>query len=416
MTWDPGARPAWVQHAIDGEGGPLYAISRQPLVVGDLLAEAELTTGLSDWGPDDFREPLDVFIAAIEAEANLHPAGRLRLRGEVIHALENRLRHYRHLAEYPAVFDERIVAPIIVTGSPRAGTSMMHELLALLPNMRAPVTWEYWWPTPFANHHGGRDPRIELANADVRLLAELSVSMDGIHTYGGLQLREDPSAMLPAFRADPLWTYSRVPSYDRWIQANGLRPGYEYHRQVLQILQHQARDGRTWVIKAPSHLGYLELMLELYPDARIVVCHRDPMAMISSVTSLIATLRWSSAEGVDFQEVARESMDQFGRNLDAVLDLRKRGVLTDDRCIDVTFDQFTGDQAGTVKRIAERFGIPFNAATEQALADHLAAKPRGRHGGHAHDVDALGMDIAAERARFAEYMTYFHVRPEEAGD
>jgi hypothetical protein len=168
------------------------------------------------------------------------------------------------------------------------------------------------------------------------------------------------------------------------------------------------------VIKAPSHLGYLELLLELYPDARLVVCHRDPMAMISSVTSLIATLRWGHAENIDYRAQARESLDQFGRNLDAVLDLRRRGVLTDDRCIDITFDRFTGDQVGTVREIAGWLGVPFTDATEQALVDHLAAKPRGRHGGHDHKVEALGLDIEAERARFADYMAYFSVRPESA--
>jgi Sulfotransferase family len=168
------------------------------------------------------------------------------------------------------------------------------------------------------------------------------------------------------------------------------------------------------VLKAPSHLAHLPLVLDMYPDARIVVCHRDPLAMISSVTSLTATLRWGHAATVDFHALARENMDQFGRNLDAVLSQRLSGLLTDDQVVDVRFDDFARDQAGAVRRIAEHFGIPSGADIETAVRDHLAPKPAARSGGHQHSVDDLGIDIAAERERFRPYMDHFEIPHEVA--
>jgi Sulfotransferase family len=415
VTWDPGPRPAWVQHAIDGQVGPALEYARRPLVAEELIAEAELRTGLDDFGPDDFRMPLDVFIDAIETEARLHVAGRARVREDLLHGLSNRLRMYAYLDREPSVREEPITAPVIVTGSPRAGTSIMHELIALLPGTRAPLSWEYFWPTPLPRGaRGSFDPRIPLANEDLRLSAALAPQFDGIHEQGALVLREDGAAMVPSFRADRLWAHFPVPSYLAWLLQQSQQPAYEYHRMVLRVLQRAGDPTRTWVCKAPGHLPYLELILELYPDARIVVCHRDPLAMISSVTSLLGTLRWAHSEHVDYQGLARENMDQFGRNLDAVLDLRRRGVLTDNRCVDVRFDEFVADQAGTVSRIADHFGLPFTDDTATALKAHLDAKPRGRHGGHAHSVDDLGLDVATERRRFADYMDYFAIRPEEA--
>ena len=419
MGWQPGERPRWVQHAIDGEGGPVYALAMQPLIVDELLAEARIRAGIDDgpgiWGTDDFLEPLAIFVRSIEDEADLHIVGRWRVREVILRALENRLRIQAYATTDPGVTSEPIVAPIIVTGSPRAGTSVMHELLALLPETRAPLAWEYWWPAPPTRPalDGGEidDPRIPLADRDVRLSAALNPSFDGMHTQGARVPREDPSAMLMSFRSDVLAAHYPTPSYARWLATCDMRPAYEYHRLVLQLLQRH-HPARTWVVKAPGHLAHLPLVLELYPDARVVVCHRDPMAMISSVTSLTATLRWGHAASVDFHALARENMDQFGRNLDAVLTQRLNGVLTDRQVVDVRFDEFVTDQAATVRMIAEHFGLPSGHDIEAAVRAHLAPKPAAKSGGHPHSIDDLGIDIAAESERFRPYMQHFGITSE----
>jgi hypothetical protein len=412
MTWDPGPRPAWVQHAIDGEGGPVYELAATPLVVDELLAEARVRAGLDDYGGADFLEPLDVFVRSVEEEAGLHVVGRWRVREVLLRSLENRLRITAYVASDPGVLDEPIVAPVVVTGSPRAGTSIMHELLALLPGMRAPLAWEYWWPAPPADPADDDDPRIPLANRDVRLSASLAPAFDGMHEQGARVPREDPSAMLISFRSDVLAAHYPTPSYGAWLARCDMRPAYEMHRLVLQILQRRHRDGRTWVVKAPGHLASLDLVLELHPEARIVICHRDPLAMISSVTSLTATLRWAHAATVDYRALAAENMATFGRNLGRMLEVRRRGVLDDDNCVDVRFGDFVEDQAGTVAAIAARFGLPFDDTLGAAVSAHLEAKPQGRHGGHAHSFDDLGLDAAAERQRFAEYQERFAIRSE----
>lgn len=412
MSWDPGPRPPWVQHAIDGEGGPVYELAARPLVVEDLLGEARLRAGLDDFGGDDFLEPLGVFVRSVEEEAGLHVVGRWRVREVLLRALENRLRIGAYVARDPGVRDEVIAAPIVVTGSPRAGTSIMHELLALLPGARAPLAWEYWWPAPPSDPADDDDPRIRLADRDVRLSASLAPAFDGMHEQGARVPREDPSAMLMTFRSDVLATHYPTPSFGAWLATCDMRPAYEYHRLVLQILQRRHARKNRWVVKAPGHLAHLERVLDLYPDARIVVCHRDPLAMISSVTSLTATLRWAHASSVDYQALARENMAQFGRNLGAVLDLRERGVLTDDRVFDARFDEFVADQAGTVAAVAARFGIPFGDDVRAAVAAHLEAKPQGRHGGHSHSFDDLGLDAVLERQRFAAYQRSFAIPSE----
>src|SRR6476661_7224374 len=165
MVWDPGSRPAWVQHAIDGEGGPVYEAATQPFDLDQLLAEAQARAGLDDFGGDTFVEPLTVLTGSLDREADLHLVGRWRVREVMLRALENRLRITEAVRRDPGIRDEPIARPLVVCGSPRAGTSILHQLLALAPGARAPLAWEFWCPAPPPEPRTySADARIPLAN------------------------------------------------------------------------------------------------------------------------------------------------------------------------------------------------------------------------------------------------------------
>src|SRR5439155_3324917 len=82
---------------------------------------------------------------------------------------------------------------------------------------------------------------------------------------------------------------TNVPAYGRWLYAVDQRSAYEYHRLVLQVLQSGGVRGR-WTLKSPHHAIALEALTSVYPDARLVLLHRDPVVLCASVCSLITTL------------------------------------------------------------------------------------------------------------------------------
>jgi hypothetical protein len=412
MEWDPGERPAWVRHAIDGEGGPEYALAAERFDAAQLVAEATLRAGTDDLGGTSYAEPLEVLIRSIEDEADLHIVGRWRVREVILRYLESRARVARCVAEDPSVERRPVLAPLVVTGSPRAGTSIMHELLALDPDHRAPMAWEYWSPAPSPDPATWEDdPRIPLAGRDVRMTAALAPAFDGMHEQGARIPREDASAMGLDLRTDVLGAHYPVESYRKYLAADDMRSAYAWHRRILQVLQHRF-EPLTWVVKWPGHVNHVPVMLETYPNARLVVCHRDPLAMVSSVTSLTATLRWAHARSVDYEAVAREQADMFAAQCDRLLEARRSGAIDESRVVDVRFEEFVADQVGTVRAVHEQLGLDFGPEIQARVTAHLDAKPRGRHGGHEHSVEALGLDPDELRARFAEYQDYFGVRSE----
>jgi hypothetical protein len=288
----------------------------------------------------------------------------------------------------------------------------MHELLAQDSRHRAPMAWEYWSPAPPPETAtADTDPRIALAGRDVRMTAALAPSFDGMHEQGARIPREDSSAMGLDLRSDVLWAHYPVDSYRKLLAADDMRTAYAWHRRVLQLLQARF-EPRTWVVKWPGHVNHIPVLLETYPDARLVVCHRDPLAMISSVTSLTATLRWAHANSVDFEAIAREQVETFAGQCDRLVEARRTGAIDEARVVDVRFEDFVADQAGTVRGVYEHFGLDWSPEVETAVREHLAAKPRGRHGGHEHSFEALGLDADELRARFAAYQELFGVRSE----
>ncbi len=412
MPWDPGPRPPWVAHALAGEGGPLYEAGARRFEPADLLAEAALRAGTDDWGDDSHEEPLAVLAESLERETDLHLVGRWRAREVLLRYLENRLRIVAACTDDPTITDEAIAPPIAVAGSPRAGTSIMHQLLACDPGFRAPMAWEYWAPAPpprAATYDD--DARIPLADRDVRLSAAMAPAFDGMHEQGARVPREDGSAMGVDMRSDLPGAHYGVPSFREYLEADDLRSAYAWHRRVLQVLQHDF-EPVPWLFKWPSHADHVTVLRETYPGARLVVCHRDPLAMLSSLTSLTATLRWAHATSVDFAAIAREQADVMARRCDRMLAEDRRAAADHALVVHVRFDEFMADQPGTVATIYDHFGLAWTSEHERRVREHLAAKPRGRHGGHEHHVGELGLDIAELRERFRPYQEHFGLADE----
>ena len=89
-----------------------------------------------------------------------------------------------------------------------------------------------------------------------------------------------------------------------WMQASHL-PAYRFHRRFLQHLQHQAPGGR-WVVKCPDHLFALDAIRTVYPDARLVFVHRDPVKVLLSVAKLTEVLRRPFTRRLDPREIGRQ--------------------------------------------------------------------------------------------------------------
>jgi hypothetical protein len=371
------------------------------------------------FGDGGFVEPLDVFIDAVEHEAALTTLGRWMTRRFLLRLLVGRLQLDRYVAADPGVVDEEIRAPIFIAGAPRTGTTILHGLMVQDTRLRAPLGWELLRPVPPPRAVGEEDGRADLAEAELRMLARVDPAMDAIHEYGARQPKECLSALSFELRSEELTARYHVPSYVAWFQKCDMRPAYERHKLVLQVLQRRTGAAR-WVLKSPAHLHQLPSLLAVYPDARLAFTHRDPLVVLASVSSLVANLRWVHSDHVDLAEVGRYHLDLFGRSLD---DLARRDAAGDlgtgsTRSTPVAhgrYADFVQRPLETVRRFYAQLGLDLTPETEVRMAEHLAARPKGHRGEHHYDFADLGLDAAETRARFDRYVRHFDVPTEGQG-
>ncbi|HXJ33431.1 MAG TPA: sulfotransferase [Candidatus Eisenbacteria bacterium] len=368
-----------------------------------LLAGARRRTGLDDFGDPSFRDPLRRLMQSIEEESRLSIVGRIAARHDLTGMLMNRLLMERDRRLHPAITDEQIRRPLFILGLPRSGSTFLHGLLAQDPANRVPRHWELRSPSPPPDRATyDTDPRIERAARDIRWFLRLAPRFKTIHPVGA-QLPEECVVILShsflSFQFSSTWF---VPSYQSWLDRQDLRPAYRYHRQFLQNLQWRC-PGERWVLKAPPHLPGLRALCATYPDANMVVTHRDPLEVVASVTSLHVVLRQTFSAFVDpvkvGDEVTRLLADDIRRGFEA----RDEGCAPPERFVDVQYTDLVRDPMGIVRRIYRHFDLPLSAEAEQAMQRHLGRNRKDAEGPHVYSLAEFGLDERVERERYRAY-------------
>jgi hypothetical protein len=381
----------------------------EPLNPDALIAQAEAATGLRYWGDDSFRKALQVFIQSLARESGLGPAGVSSARQRLLTVLQSRLRLYGDRARHPSIAAERIERPIIITGLPRSGTTFLHELLAKDSRNRVPLLWETRLPSPPPEREShDRDPRIRQVDDELAQAGVADEKIRAMHPFHARLTEECGRILEYAFTNLALSAYYRVSSYVAWRDEVDFRPAYALHKDSLQNLQWHCAAER-WVLKSPEHLYNIDALLETYPDALVVMTHRDPLFVIPSVTSLIGTLRRLNCEQVDAREVADENIAYWAKALERTHAARQRPGQAG-RFIDVHYRDLAADPIGTVARVYEAAHVPFTPSSRAAIEHFLVADTASKHGRHEYSLADAGLCASDIDHAFGPYLEWSGVR------
>jgi hypothetical protein len=395
--------------ALRGAGVPLVRLDEH-----SLLRQAAKNAGLSDFGDDGFRAPLRVLLVSFENEAALTLLGRIIARSDAVRTLENRLHFVDTLKQHPEITAAPIRRPLFILGLPRTGTTILHELLAQDPANRVPMTWEVMhpWPPPERATYES-DPRIAQVEKHFSGVDKLVPGFKSMHPMGA-QLPQECVAITQHEFATMIYpTTYHVPSYQHWLDAVDMRWVYASHQRWLQYLQWRCPAER-WILKSPGHLWSLDALLAVYPDARIVQTHRDPLKVIASLASLVAMLRGMASDRIDPHAIGAEWTQVLAQGLERTMQVRASGALRDDQVFDMQFAELIADETAMVRRIYTHFDMEFTAEAESRMRRFLAANPKDKHGGHRYTLAQSGLDPAVERRRYAAYQQRYTIASEPA--
>lgn len=411
----PYTRPDWVRRLNamgEAVADPRHLVR---LDADELLETATRSLGLEDFGPDSWRAAYALLLQAIESETHLHTLGRLMTREEILRCLRTRLLLAETRAEHPEIAEERIEAPLVICGPARSGTTILFELLAEHPRLRAPLAWEALHPVPFAGADGagsGSAHRAALAECEQEFWEDVQPEFAAIHELRATLPVECVTIMAPEFDVGHWAVALDTSTFALHRAADDPEPAYRFHESVLQALQYR-RPTRRWVLKTPNHLGRLKTLFTVYPGARVIFTHRDPVKTIPSTVSTVAMTRWLRTDHVKLDELAFVIDFAFQGMLKDALDARKSGTIPGAQIADVHFTELMRDPVGAIGRAFSKLDLEFDAAFAERITAYLEAKPQGKHGTHRYAPEHWGLNADALRAAYAPYTDHYGIERED---
>jgi hypothetical protein len=387
---------------------PDTAATEERLDEQGLLLAAERATGLSNWGSDtSFRQGLSVLVRSAEA---MQPTSAFRtaIRTRILHILETRLRLAEDSRLHPDIEAQEIRQPLAIIGLPRTGTTISYDLLTQDPAARAPREFELYIPWPASDvANFDTDPRIAIVQKMYENYLAHAPQLAEIQRLDCTQPGECNHGMMFHFASSNFPAEYGVPDYAQWIIDTVPEGLYRTHKRLLQQFQWKGPKGR-WVIKSPHHLFDLGGLVEAYPDAGLVWTHRDPVATLSSLSSMIAGLQAAVGQGGDLHAVGRNVVDTWTEAMARATRARLENPAIEQRIIDIAHRDVVHDPVGSVQRIYARFGLAFTPDLERRITGFLATNPSAsRLGKHRHSPEQFGIDPEEVRARLAGYYQRF---------
>jgi hypothetical protein len=391
--------------------GALFGDDETRLTPESLIAAAAEATRLDAKPFADPRliEALVALTSSLQEEASLSPFGRLAARWELTRMLSTLLILADAEREDPAILRRPLAPPIFIAGLPRSGTTFLHGLLAEDPANRAPRIWEAIYPYP-KHRAAGFAAGWRKVQLQLRLFARLSPGIRSLHPIEADAPQECIEFTSHVFRSPRFDDVYRAPSYRAWLDASGYDEGYRFHARFLRHLQGPGEAPRRWILKSPEHVFATDALARVFPDAMLVLVHRDPGHVLTSAARLTELLRAPFTTAIDRREIGRKVADYWQDGM------RRMVRLADDpsfplrsRLVHVQYRSLVADPVGTIARIYDAFGLELSGQARAAMAAKVAQALNGGYGANNYRPEEFGIDPERERARALAYAERFGV-------
>jgi hypothetical protein len=381
---------------------------------------ASLTTGLDDFGNEDFLEPLELLTQGYRNTANLNWIGRIGAPYYLHRMLCNRLNLTHHTKQHLQTEQVTISKPIFILGLPRTGSTLLHELLDRHPQLRAPKFWESTFvpSNPFNHpntHSMANSLRKLTASVQIKLVDTLAPGIGGVHRLGTDLPHECVTLQAPSMRSMQFHAAHRLNAYHEWLETCDWIPAYTIHKQYLAWLQYidqsweeqlEAQSNgraRRWILKAPGHLLALDALIATYPDATFIQLHRNPAEVIPSMASLFAHLRAPFSKSLDLAEIGEHVSNQWAIGLETTSSLREQNPALNKQFIDVDYSALVSSPLNTANKILSFTGVNADDATDEIMREYLRCHPKNKNGTHHYTLEQFGLNLAQLNERFHDY-------------
>lgn len=359
------------------------------------------------WGTateiEALRTTLKLFSTRIDENPYISPIGRLLIKTMTGGNLSNRaatIAFYEENREFIEA-NGRYEAPLLVTGFPRTGTTLLQRLLSEDPNTRSPYTYEMERSTPplKAGDDPLKDPRIEQSAAAMGILSKSAPGfMEKFaesHRWSAVEKEESLIYMMAHNGISVMNSLEAGRTYFQSAHRPEVAdPVMKYERNFFTMLDAYAPARSHWTNKAPAYAGFFGKIFEHYPDARVVVTHRHPSKNFASVCRLLEswTLPFDRNGSFDKPRFGRMAADEFAIFLSRPLAFRQTNPQREPQIVDCMYQDLFHDPIGMVKKIYARFDLEYTQEFETRMKSYLENNKQGKYGRHKYTNEEYGID------------------------
>lgn len=386
-----------LRRSVDAMGSLSSWVGLEPrLDPDDIIRRARKRTGLHDLGDVAHPDGFSLGCASAERDAGLGAFGRLAVRNALVDAVSNRLRYVHAKQADPKRFHVPLRPPIFVVGLPRSGTTFLHRLLCSIPNHRGIPMWES--RQPIADQKG-KDKRRDLM---AWAIAGLRAFAPEVMTKHAFEL-DSPEEAVTMFEASMgwnpfLWRLCGCHSYLDWLLEQDATEPYRIFVDLLHWIAAPEPASRL-VLKTPNHVGFLDTLHQLLPDAIFVQTHRDPASCVPSYASLSQTMHGLSTHRVDLHKLGSSSLKLWSTLCQRAIEARAKDSSL--RVIDVDYNELIHAPMDTVQRVYAEASLPWDDSYTTAIDSELQHRTAGKYGKHHYNLEDFGLTEEVVRQQFA---------------
>lgn len=396
----------------------LVGVGRAGLGADELCATAQRETGLKEFGDPRFFAPMQRLVCSLEQEAGLNPLGRYLARLSILRILKHRLWAEELFQRHPEILQRELPPPVVIVGLARSGTTRLHRLLAADTNWLHLKAWETVnpvpWPASFeARLRGRAEPRIANIEGALKAVLYMGPQIAAVHPLGALEVEEEIGLIQHAFSSQLFEVMSPIPDFADYLASHDQTYAYEYMVRLLKLVSWWRGDdpAASWVLKSPQHMQDLDALLRVFPDARLVFPHRDPLKVVGSCCSMAWNALVRDTDELDPHWVGSDWLDKIERML-----LKTEGIrasLPAQQQLDLYYQNIGRDWRGQMQAVYQFLGVELSADAMSAMQVWVDQNRQHQQGSHKYELGDFGLCADQVESRLGWYRRRYAIPREE---
>jgi hypothetical protein len=406
--------PIRLLNAVLG-GARALGLARFDLEPNSLLAQARKETGLQDFGDENFLQPMKLLIRSLQEEADLNPLGRFMNRANILRLLKHRLYVQDLVKRHPEILERTIPDPVVVVGLARSGTTRLHRLLAADQRFLHLKAWETVYPVPYpecfqARDAGAADPRIKALDQGLKAVLYMSPQIAAVHPLGTFEVEEEVGLIQHGFSSQLFEIQAKIPSFAECLMTHDQTAAYEYMVILLKIISWFRNDpqDKPWVLKTPQHMQDLDALLHVFPRAKLICSHRDPIKAVGSACSMTWNAIVRDSDTVTADWVGQEWLNKTERMLRKTMRVREE-IAPGQNQYDIQYADISADWEQAMRGVYDFLAMPFTDDTRAAMRAWLDGNRQHQHGAHQYSLEDFGLDRDEVDQRLMFYREQFNI-------